>query len=94
MGNRYVHGYSAEESARLTDQANTLTWLLHGDTRYPAGARVLEMGCGMGAQTVIQAYEIGPLVELRQRIALGDESRVDHVELKHGPHGHQFGRAL
>jgi ubiquinone/menaquinone biosynthesis C-methylase UbiE len=34
------------------DQANTLTELLHGDTRYPAGARVLEAGCGVGAQTI------------------------------------------
>jgi SAM-dependent methyltransferase len=55
MGKGYVHGYSAEERTRLTDQANTLTGLLHGDTRYPAGARVLEMGCGVGAQTVILA---------------------------------------
>ncbi len=29
--------------------------LLHRDTRYPAGSRVLEAGCGVGAQTVILA---------------------------------------
>jgi SAM-dependent methyltransferase len=51
----YVHGYSARERARLTDQAGTLTELLHTDTRYPAGSRVLEAGCGTGAQTVILA---------------------------------------
>lgn len=51
----YVHGYSARESERLADQAQTLTELLHGDTRYPPGARVLEAGCGIGAQTVILA---------------------------------------
>lgn len=51
----YVHGYSARESERLSDQARTLTELLHHDTRYPAGARVLEAGCGVGAQTVILA---------------------------------------
>jgi SAM-dependent methyltransferase len=51
----YVHGYSARESTRLTDQATTLTELLHGDTIYPPGSRVLEAGCGVGAQTVILA---------------------------------------
>jgi SAM-dependent methyltransferase len=51
----YVHGYSARESERLADQAQTLTDLLHDDTRYPAGTRVLEAGCGIGAQTVILA---------------------------------------
>ncbi len=51
----YVHGYTARESDRLTDQANTLTDLLHRDTSYPAGSRVLEAGCGVGAQTVILA---------------------------------------
>ena len=52
---KYVHGYSARESERLADQAQTLTGILHDDTRYPAGSRVLEAGCGIGAQTVILA---------------------------------------
>jgi SAM-dependent methyltransferase len=52
---RYVHGYSAREHARLVDQATTLVDLLHGDTRYPPGCRVLEAGCGVGAQTVALA---------------------------------------
>jgi len=51
----YVHGYSAKERTRLTDQATTLTELLHADTRYPPGSLVLEAGCGVGAQTVILA---------------------------------------
>jgi ubiquinone/menaquinone biosynthesis C-methylase UbiE len=53
--NNYVHGYSARESERLADQAQTLTELLHHDTHYPAGSQVLEAGCGIGAQTVILA---------------------------------------
>lgn len=51
----YVHGYSQRENARLMDQAATLSELLHGDTKYPPGSRVLEAGCGVGAQTVTLA---------------------------------------
>jgi ubiquinone/menaquinone biosynthesis C-methylase UbiE len=51
----YVHGYSTRESTRLDDQAAVLTRLLHGDTVYPAGSKVLEAGCAVGAQTVILA---------------------------------------
>ena len=53
--NPYVHGYSPREYERLSDQARTLTDLLHHDTRYPPGSKVLEAGCGIGAQTVILA---------------------------------------
>jgi SAM-dependent methyltransferase len=47
----YVHGYDEREAERLRDQATTLAELLHADTRYPDGARVLEAGSGTGAQT-------------------------------------------
>lgn len=49
----YVHGRKAREAERLAYQASGLSPLLHQDTRYPAGSRVLEMACGVGAQTVI-----------------------------------------
>lgn len=48
----YVHGYSEREAQRLYDQTGTLSELLLGDTIYPAGSRVLEAGCGVGAKTV------------------------------------------
>jgi ubiquinone/menaquinone biosynthesis C-methylase UbiE len=51
----YVHGYDPLESTRLQDQAKTLSELLHSDTSYPAGSSVLEVGCGVGAQTVTLA---------------------------------------
>jgi SAM-dependent methyltransferase len=51
----YVHGYDERERERLTDQAGALVELLHRDTTYPDGARVLEAGCGVGAQTVTLA---------------------------------------
>jgi ubiquinone/menaquinone biosynthesis C-methylase UbiE len=52
---KYVHGYSEVEAERLKDQANTLAELLHSGAPLPAGSRVLEAGCGVGAQTVILA---------------------------------------
>ena len=52
MNKKYVHGYDQKENIRLQDQASTLVELLHSDTHYPAGSRVLEAGCGVGAQTV------------------------------------------
>ncbi|MGP3967797.1 methyltransferase domain-containing protein [Streptomyces sp. 6N223] len=47
----YVHGYSSREARRLADQADVLAGLLHAGTAYPDGSRVLEAGCGVGAQT-------------------------------------------
>ena len=51
----YVHGYHERESERLRDQAGSLVDLLHHDTSYAPGERVLEAGCGVGAQTVTLA---------------------------------------
>ncbi len=51
----YVHGYSDMEADRLRDQANMLAGLLHPARPFPPGSRVLEAGCGVGAQTVILA---------------------------------------
>jgi SAM-dependent methyltransferase len=48
----YVHGYDRRANVRLQDQADAVADLLHSDTAYPAGSRVLEAGCGVGAQTV------------------------------------------
>jgi ubiquinone/menaquinone biosynthesis C-methylase UbiE len=52
---KYVHGYDSRENRRLSDQAVTLVELLHHDTFYQAGTRILEAGCGVGAQTVTLA---------------------------------------
>jgi SAM-dependent methyltransferase len=49
----YVHGYGAREEGRLADQASILAELLHTGTHYERGDRVLEVGCGVGAQTRI-----------------------------------------
>lgn len=55
MSDAYVHGYDPRENVRLRDQAGTLVDLLHADTFYAPGSRVLEAGCGVGAQTVTLA---------------------------------------
>lgn len=52
QNNDYVHGYNPREHLRLHEQASTLAELLHGDTAYPDGDRVLEVGCGVGSQTI------------------------------------------
>ncbi|MBA3558707.1 MAG: methyltransferase domain-containing protein [Gemmatimonadaceae bacterium] len=52
MNRVYVHGYDRLENVRLQDQAETLVDLLHSDTSFPMGSFVLEVGCGIGAQTI------------------------------------------
>ena len=73
----YVHGYEARESRRLRDQASTLTQLLHRDTVYPENATVLEVGCGVGAQTVPLA-----LNSPRARITAVDVSAASLVRAR------------
>jgi ubiquinone/menaquinone biosynthesis C-methylase UbiE len=55
MQKKYVHGYDPKENKRLQDQADALVDLLHSDTSYQAGSRVLEAGCGIGSQTITLA---------------------------------------
>ena len=52
---RYTHGYSAAESVRLADQAQTVADYIHHDSYWPAGSTILEVGCGVGAQTKLIA---------------------------------------
>ncbi|NYT05500.1 MAG: methyltransferase domain-containing protein [Methanomicrobiales archaeon] len=77
----YIHGYSERERSRLADQASALEAILHGGTAYPPESRVLEAGCGVGAQTVPLArrspgaaivsvdVDRGSLAEARERTA-------------------------
>ncbi|WP_380169588.1 methyltransferase [Jannaschia sp. R86511] len=48
----YVHGYHETEGHRLGDQARTLADLLHHDTSFAPDTSVLELGCGVGAQSL------------------------------------------
>ena len=49
----YVHGYTTRETQRLLEQSLILEDLLHTGTSFHPGERVLEAGCGVGAQTRI-----------------------------------------
>jgi SAM-dependent methyltransferase len=62
MAGVYVHGYSAEEGERLNAQAGILSGFIHAKAIFAPGARVLEAGCGVGAQT-IQLAQNNPEVE-------------------------------
>lgn len=89
MNPTYVHGYDPRENIRLQDQASTLVDLLHSDTSYPAGSRVLEAGCGVGAQTItlaknspgalITSIDISPasVAEAREKAAAAGLANVE-----------------
>lgn len=88
MNRPYVHGYDPRENLRLQDQASTLAELLHADTSYPAGSRVLEAGCGVGSQTVTLArnspdalitsidISLGSVTEARRKVTAAGLSNV------------------
>lgn len=84
MEDEYVHGYSEIESDRLVDQANTLANLLHNDTVYSAGSKVLEAGCGVGAQTLMLATN-SPDAQIKS-VDISEES-VNRAKLLLKQHG-------
>ena len=53
MPTPYIHGYSDTEQQRLLAQARFLEPEVHGRMDLPAQGRLLELGCGVGAQTEI-----------------------------------------
>lgn len=86
---QYVHGYSEREALRLHDQATTLNDLIHHDSIFPEGSRVLEAGCGVGAQTKIIALKnrkthfvsIDVSEEsIREAQAMADSCGIENVE--------------
>jgi SAM-dependent methyltransferase len=91
MAVTYVHGYDERESDRLQDQAGALVTLLHSDTAYPPNARVLEAGCGVGAQSITLArnspqaqfiafdHSAGSLAAARRRIADAGLTNVEFL---------------
>jgi len=75
----YVHGYTDRETRRLLEQSLILEELLHSGTRYNEGSRVLEAGCGVGAQTLIIARR-NPGIELvSMDISLASVSKAESM---------------
>lgn len=53
MSREYVHGYSQDEQQRLVDQAKQLERYIYMDVDFSDVTELLEVGCGVGAQTEI-----------------------------------------
>ncbi len=49
----YVHGFSAEEQARLKHQAEFLEQKIYRDVDFSLSRHIVEVGCGVGAQSEI-----------------------------------------
>lgn len=54
-GADYIHGFGAVEEQRLRDQAEFLAPMVFEDFPLPPGGRLLELGCGVGAELEILA---------------------------------------
>ncbi len=88
----YVHGYTDKETRRLREQSLILESLLHEGTFYAPGSRVLEVGCGVGAQTSILArrnpgIHLTSIDKSRESVekaaAFIVEMGFEHVAVKH-----------
>lgn len=53
MSRDYLHGYSKQEQQRLVDQARFLEPWLYDGVDFSKSKKLLEVGCGVGAQTEI-----------------------------------------
>lgn len=49
----YIHGFSATEQARLLEQARMLEPNIFSKVDFVDGSKVLDLGCGVGAQSAI-----------------------------------------
>lgn len=49
----YLHGFSQEEQERLRRQAEFMEFVLYQDVNFSNASHLLEVGCGVGAQTQI-----------------------------------------
>lgn len=52
---QYLHGFTKMEAERLLIQAKALSPFIQSDTQFPPNSKVLEVGCGVGAQTILLA---------------------------------------
>ena len=72
MDKRYLHGFIPEEQQRLINQAGLLTPLIYPKIDFSGCKRILEIGCGVGAQTA-KLLELFPETHI---------TCVDHSEIQ------------
>lgn len=75
--NDYIHGFGPVEEQRLRDQARVLEPVVFAELPLPAAGRVLEIGCGVGAELQILA-ERWPELDL-----VGIDLSETHIRAAH-----------
>lgn len=78
---KYLHGFSEVEQARLIEQAETLAHDLHQDISWPANSHILEIACGVGAQSKILLKEF-PSITITGIDVSDDQLRVAEKRLQ------------
>ncbi len=78
---KYLHGFSEEEQVRLIDQAETLASELHQDIAWPDNSHILEVACGVGAQSKILLKEF-PKITITGVDVSDDQLRVAESRLQ------------
>lgn len=63
FGENYIHGFGPAEERRLREQAAVLAPVVFKDLPLPARGRLLELGCGVGAELDLLA-QLGPGLDL------------------------------
>ncbi len=74
----YIHGYTPEEQKRLVDQAKILAPQVFEGVDFSKASKILEVGCGVGAQTRI-LLENFPNIQ----ISAVDKSEAQINQAKH-----------
>jgi ubiquinone/menaquinone biosynthesis C-methylase UbiE len=93
----YLHGYSPEEQKRLYDQARFLESMVYEKIDFSKQTHILEIGCGVGAQTEI-LLERFPNLKIQgidaapEQVAVAKQSLA--VQMKDGRARFDVGDAL
>ncbi|MCX7009307.1 MAG: methyltransferase domain-containing protein [Kiritimatiellaeota bacterium] len=94
MSAGYIHSFTPQEQQRLIEQAEFLVPWIHRHVDYSGCARVLEVGCGVGAQLRVLSHrfsqvkfvglDAAPEQLARARILLAGEIAAGRMELAQG----------
>lgn len=85
MGRDYLHGYSKQEQQRLVDQAAFLERWIYQGVDFSNNKKLLEVGCGVGAQTEILLKKF-PHLEIHavdvspEQVAVARERLSDYID--------------